>query len=137
MIKTRERASQIRRRLQELPAELRAALDGVLRPRELLRGYVYRSQRRCGKPSCHCAMGEGHVALVLATRINGQATTRSLSGPQAQRVVGLARNYREFREGQRRFRRGVREALELIGELEASLAQEPMPTPKARSQSRP
>jgi hypothetical protein len=124
MIKRPQRLSQIRRRLQQIPTELGEALDGVIKQRALLRGYVYRSRRRCGKPSCHCAEGELHEALVLATSVDGRRTTRSLSGPGARKVTRLAKNYRRFRDGQRRFRRGVGEALRLIGELEELLAEE-------------
>ena len=122
MIKTPQRASQIRHRLQQIPTELSEALEPVVKQRALLRGYVYRSQRRCGKASCHCAGGELHEALVLATSVDGRRTTRSLSGPGALKVARLAKNYRNFRDGQRRFRRGVGEALRLIGELEELLA---------------
>jgi hypothetical protein len=124
MIKKAQRISQIRRRLLQIPIELGEALDTVLRQRALLRGYVYRSRRRCGKPSCHCAEGQLHEALVLATSVDGKRTTRSLSGPSARRVARLAGSYRRFRDGQRRFRRGVSEALRLMGELEELLAEE-------------
>ena len=124
MIKTPQRVSQIRHRLQQIPIELSEALGPVVERRVLLRGYVYRSQRRCGKASCHCAEGELHEALVLATSVDGRRTTRSLSGPGARKVARLANNYRRFRDGQRRFRRGVEEALRLIGELEELLAEE-------------
>lgn len=124
MIKRSQRVSQIRRRLQQIPTELGEALDGVVKQRALLRGYVYRSRRRCGKPSCHCARGELHEALVLATSVDGRRTTRSLSGPGARKVARLAGNYRRFRDGQRRFRRGVSEVLGLIGELEELLAED-------------
>ncbi len=128
MIKKEERSSRIRRRLRRIPAELSEALAGVLKQRALLRGYVYRSRRRCGKPSCHCAKGERHEALVLAAHFGGKQTTRSLSGSGADKVVRLAKNYRAFREGQRRFRRGVQEALRLIGELEGWLVEAPPPS---------
>lgn len=124
MIKTTQRASQIRRRLQQIPPELSEVLEPVLKQRALLRGYVYRSQRRCGKPSCHCVEGGLHEALVLATSVGGRRTTRSLSGPGARKVARLAKNYRQFRDGQRRFRRGVEEALWLMAELEELLAEE-------------
>lgn len=125
MIKRSQRASQIRRRLQQIPGELGEALDEVVKQRALLRGYVYSSLRRCGKPSCHCAGGELHEALVLAASVGGRRTTRSLSGPDAGKTVRLAKSYRRFRDGQRRFRRVVGEALRLMGELEELLAEEP------------
>jgi hypothetical protein len=124
MTKRPERASRIRHRLRQIPTEMSEALDEVVKQRALLRGYVYRSRRRCGKPSCHCAEGELHEALVLAASVDGRRTTRSLSGPGAGKVIRLAKNYRRFRDGQRRFRKGAEEALRLMGELEELLAEE-------------
>jgi hypothetical protein len=44
MIETKQDASRLRQRLREIPAELSEALEGVLKQRVVLRGYVYRSR---------------------------------------------------------------------------------------------
>ena len=118
MIKTRKRASEVRKRLAQIPRELTRDMEALLRQRELFRGYVYHSRRRCGKPTCRCARGKLHEAWVVATTVGGRRTTRSLSGRSAKRVTALAANYRGFRQAQRSLRRRYREAMTLIGELE-------------------
>jgi hypothetical protein len=41
---------------------------------EVLRGSVIVRSLRCGKPSCHCAKGEGHPATYLSVTLAGGRT---------------------------------------------------------------
>lgn len=124
MTKTTERASQIRQRLLQIPHEIAAQIETLVKPRALFRGYLYDSPRRCGKPSCHCADGELHPAWVVATKIGPQPTTRSVSGPLRRRLSKLVTNYRNFRQAQKQIRRLHREAMTLTTELENLLAED-------------
>jgi hypothetical protein len=71
-----------RRILEKLPP-----LEGVLR------GSVVVRSLRCGKPSCHCAEGDGHRATYLSvTHAGGRTEQISLPAdlvPIAQRGVDL------------------------------------------------
>ena len=125
MTKTKERASRIRQRLSQIPTEMAEELRRMVRVRETLRGYVYHSRRRCGKPSCRCTRGELHEAWVVATKVGGKQTTRSLSGRQRQRVQRLSENYRRFRQAQGAIRRLCKELTELTRELESLICEDP------------
>lgn len=93
--------------------------------REMVRGYVYHSQRRCGKPSCRCARGEPHEAWVIATKVDGKQTTRSLSPERRKRVQQLAVDYRRFRQAQGAVRKLSLELTQLGHELESLICAEP------------
>jgi len=59
---------------------------------EILRGSVLTRQLRCGKPSCHCASGPGHLATYLTVSF-ARGRTEQISLPaglvaQAQQWVG-------------------------------------------------
>lgn len=41
-------------------------------PQDLLPGSLSVSQTRCGKPTCHCAKGEGHPAWSLTFMVAGK-----------------------------------------------------------------
>jgi hypothetical protein len=41
-------------------------------PEDLLPGSLSVSHTRCGKPTCHCASGEGHPAWSLTFMANGK-----------------------------------------------------------------
>lgn len=126
MTKTEDRASRIRQRLRQMPAELSEQLQRMVGVRELLPGYVYHSRRRCGKPSCRCACGQLHEAWVLATKVNGKPTTRSLDRKLRGRVQRLADSYRRYRQAQRAVRKLWAEATELSRELQRLMCQNPL-----------
>lgn len=132
MTKRTRRASQIRKRLKEIPEELHNDLDVVIERRELFKGYVYRSLRRCGKASCRCTRGELHEAWVVATDVDGKRTTRSLSDESRRRLSKLATNYRRFRKAQRSLRGRCKELISLVRELEELMYVEPFAREKKR-----
>jgi len=41
-------------------------------PDDLLPGSLRQARRRCGKPNCHCARGEGHPIWFLTFMVEGQ-----------------------------------------------------------------
>lgn len=53
--------------------QLRSKASQVLAGAGLLHGSLVERQRRCGKPNCRCASGEGHRALILTVRSEGAA----------------------------------------------------------------
>jgi hypothetical protein len=49
-----------------------AALRALQVPEEALPGSLALCHRRCGKPTCHCAKGEGHPIWQLTYMIDGK-----------------------------------------------------------------
>jgi len=41
-------------------------------PKDLLPGCLSLAHRRCGKPTCHCAQGEGHPVWILGFMSGGR-----------------------------------------------------------------
>jgi len=64
--------SSFRRQLHELQQQLPALLQSFLGREPLLPGSMYTLRRRCGKPTCHCAQGEGHAAWSLTFMAGGK-----------------------------------------------------------------
>lgn len=90
----------------------------------MVRGYVYHSRRRCGKPSCRCARGEPHEAWVLATKVGGKQTTRSLKGGRRKSVQRLAEDYRRYRQAQSMVRKLCGELTQLGRDLEKLICED-------------
>jgi hypothetical protein len=44
--------------------------------KEILRGSLFERVRRCGKPGCHCAEGEGHPSFYVGVSFPGGKTTQ-------------------------------------------------------------
>ncbi len=90
----RQRRWALRRQF-ELPEGLEEMLPGALSLVHL----------RCGKPTCHCATGEGHPTWHLTVRVAGRP--RVLHIP-----AGWAEGIRRRVEAGRAFQDAVRETLE-------------------------
>jgi len=79
-------------------------------PPELLPGSLSLSRTRCGKPSCHCAEGEGHEAWTLTFMCGGKRRVERI--PKAW-VDAVRRRVEAGRE----FQQAVREVLTANAEL--------------------
>jgi hypothetical protein len=79
-------------------------------PGDLLPGSLTMSRTRCGKPSCHCAQGEGHEAWIFTFMSEGK-----------QRVERIPRDWveevRRRVEAGRDFQNAGREVLTANAEL--------------------
>ena len=64
-------ASRLRRRLRRLLAHLQI-------PEDALPGSLALSHRRCGKPSCHCAQGNGHPFWTLTFMAGGKKRVETI-----------------------------------------------------------
>ena len=125
MTKTRERASALRKRIMELAANMSSVVEPLLEPRELFKGGVCLSHRRCGKRGCRCAHGQRHAAWIAAGEIGGRRTTRSLPAEKRQRLRKMAGQYKKFRKARTELRKKMRELTETIRALEEELRVDP------------
>ena len=64
-------ASRLRRRARRLLASLQIPADS-------LPGSLALSHRRCGKPSCHCAKGDGHPLWTLTFMAGGKKRVETI-----------------------------------------------------------
>ena len=64
-------AARLRRRARRLLARFAA-------PEDALPGSLSLSHRRCGKPSCHCAKGEGHPLWTLTFMAEGKKRVETI-----------------------------------------------------------
>ena len=82
----------------------------------MLRGSLFTFRRRCGKPNCRCAAGEGHESPALSYLQDGKPRTMMLTGADLEEVrAALARYDTAKAELDRRANAG-------IAALRASLA---------------
>ena len=64
-------ATRLRRRARRLLARFHL-------PQDALPGSLSVSQRRCGRPSCHCAKGDGHPFATLTFRVAGKKRVEAI-----------------------------------------------------------
>ena len=70
-------------------------------PDDLLAGSLTRSMTRCGKPSCHCAEGEGHAAWTLTFMSGGQRRTERVPQEWVEEIRRRVESGRAFHEAVR------------------------------------
>jgi Family of unknown function (DUF6788) len=84
-------AARLRRRIQHL-------LDRVELPPTGLPGSLALSHSRCGKPSCHCAAGQGHPVWSLTFMLDGQKHVERIPPDWVDSVRLQVEKARQFKE---------------------------------------
>jgi hypothetical protein len=83
-------------------ARLRQRKFAVLRrfqiPADALPGSLALSHRRCGKPNCHCAQGEGHPVWSLTFMANGKKRVEHVPEEWVDEIRPLVDQGREFKD---------------------------------------
>jgi len=62
-----------------------------------LKGSLFTFVRRCGKPSCHCATGDGHASPALSYIEDGKTKTLTLTGADLDEVRAALGRYETAR----------------------------------------
>ena len=96
-------AAQLRQRKFELIRKFRL-------PENLLPGCLSVSFTRCGKPTCHCAAGQGHPAWSLTFMAGGKKRVERIPNEWVEQV-------RQRVEAGRQFQDALREVLTANAEL--------------------
>lgn len=132
------KTSRLRQRLAEAAQHHVEQIEILLANKgPLIRGSFGSRRRVCGKPSCHCARGQGHEAKYLAASQDGRL--RQIHVPEsdvAEVSEGVAR-YREFLRAEAKLVELNALELRLVGELGESLLKsyppdKPLPPRKRR-----
>jgi hypothetical protein len=84
-------AGRLRRRIQHL-------LDRVELPPTGLPGSLALSHSRCGKPSCHCADGQGHPVWSLTFMLDGQKHVERIPADWVDSVRQRVEQARQFKD---------------------------------------
>jgi hypothetical protein len=90
--------------LKALKAEQRSLLRFLLRQDELAIGTVYRVNKRCGSPYCHCRKGPGHPQTFFMFSEKGKRRCQLVRQADVQRMRKAAERYRKCRDAIRRLK---------------------------------
>ena len=67
-------------------------------PANALPGSLSQSHRRCGKPTCHCADGEGHPIWSLTFMVDGKKRVERIPDEWVEQIRPLVEQGREFKD---------------------------------------
>lgn len=83
-------------------ARLRQRKHALLRslriPPDALPGSLALTHRRCGKPNCRCADGEGHPVWSLTFRADGRKRVERVPDEWVEQIRPLVEQGREFKD---------------------------------------
>jgi hypothetical protein len=89
------KAAQLRQRKFAAVRRFRLPLRVLDR---LLPGSLSETRRRCGKPNCHCASGEGHPSWYLTFMLDGEKRVERIPAAWVEDVGRRVERGRQFRE---------------------------------------
>ena len=83
-------ASRLRQRKHELLRRFRI-------PEHALPGSLALTHRRCGKPTCHCASGDGHPIWSLTFMVDGKKRVERIPTAWVEELRSLVAEGREYK----------------------------------------
>lgn len=92
---TGERAARLRQRKFALLRRYAIGEDVV---RDVLPGSLSETRRRCGKATCHCATGEGHLSAYLTFMVAGRKRVERIPAAWVAEVRRRVQAGRAFKE---------------------------------------
>lgn len=117
-------ASAARKRLLEIHQELLRLVETFPQRRPMLKGCVYLSRRRCGKPGCACVEGPPHVSTVLAYRGEGKQRNLYPCPDEVPALEQMCADYQRFRRRRVALGKLYRQLLAQIDVLEKAALRE-------------
>lgn len=114
--------SQARLKLKQLGSELIKLLNVFLARKTLIKGGVYQSKSRCGKPNCRCVReGKLHGVWKLYWTEGGKTKQIAIKKGGVYDYQRLTANYQRFRKARARLVRIYQEMIQLINFIEKGL----------------
>ena len=90
-----EQAARLRQRKFSLLRRYKIPEEVV---EDLLPGSLSQTRRRCGKPTCHCAAGDGHPSWYLTFMVGGKKRVERIPAAWGQEVRRRVEWGREFKQ---------------------------------------
>lgn len=92
------------KQLNILRAEQRSLIRLLLRKDELAIGTVYKVNKRCGSPYCHCRKGPGHPHTFFMFTEKGKRRCKFVRQADVPRMRKAAEHYKKNRDAIRRLK---------------------------------
>ena len=122
---SRQRLSRLRKSLAELFSELQG-LGAILSGHQpMVKGSVYRLERKCGKANCRCATGKAHSSMVLSWSESGRTRLLSVPENRLEELKQLTKQYQRFRKARARLVQLHNKMLDVVSRIEEARRREP------------
>ena len=102
---------------KSLQAERRSLIRLLLQKDELAIGTVYKVNKRCGSPYCHCKKGPGHPHTFFMFSEKGKRRCKFVRQADVPRMRKAAERYKKNREAIRRLKSIHLEEIKILMDL--------------------
>ncbi len=90
--------------LKALQRQRSLLVEDLLKVRLMIRGTFGETYRRCGKSTCWCAKGKGHLYTRITWTENMQSKTRAIPKKDVDWIKKTTESYRRFRKLRQKIR---------------------------------
>jgi hypothetical protein len=124
--------SRLRQKIRSVEDARQEHVQSILQECGPIRsGSLVKIVRKCGKPNCHCAAGQGHPTTYLSSKEAGRTRMVYVSSAVEAAVGQQAQRYRHFRKHRVSLAKLARQSLDLADQLQVALqTTEPVQPPK-------
>ena len=120
-----EKLSRLRGALRGALKELETTLEVAFERSALVKGNVYELARKCGKPSCACAEGQGHRSMVLSWSHQGKTRLMTIPPEKLDRLRANSEQYLRYRRSRARVTEIHQQILKLFDQIEKLRREKP------------
>lgn len=110
-----------RRRVQSLGAQHTSLLARLLDTSAMVKGTFRQVYQRCGKPTCRCVDGEGHLSIRISWTEDAKSRTKAIPSADVAWAKSMTGNYKRFRKTRQRIRELNDELNRLLDDLEREI----------------
>ena len=110
-----------RTRVQSLGAQHASLLARILDTSAMVKGTFRRVYQRCGKPTCRCVDGQGHLSIRISWTEDAKSRTKTIPSADVAWIKSMTANYRRFRKTRQRIRELNDELNRLLDALEREI----------------
>ena len=116
-------AAKCRQSLQQLFNDQMGLLRILLKTKLILKGVVYKSAVKCGRPGCKCAKhNQLHTVWKFTRSVHGTIENRSISFGDFIRYEPYLKNYHKFRQARAKLVKLHKHQLIILNKLEKSIS---------------
>ena len=108
-------------RILKLQKKKVAFVEELLEASPMLRGTFGVAYRKCGKPTCWCALGKGHPYSRITWSEGARSRTKTIPPQDTDWAQKLTGNYRLFRKTRKTLRELEQDIKVLLDQLEDQL----------------
>jgi len=111
----------IRKEIKKAEEKRLEILATLLHVKSMIRGTFGKVHRKCGKPTCKCNEGKGHLSIRISWTEESVSKTKAISKDDEAWTIFMTSQYKQFRKARKNLREINEQINKLINKLEEEI----------------